>query len=162
MEGSPGLPELGTRFDEQQLKDLLERRVLGDRKPIEWPPRVRPPTINPHFPGWDPDNPIVGLPPPIVLPAKSQPLTPSIPPDLLTLLKAYADALRPSLTIENDLSRSKQAIFITTPLQYGIPASVYSPEFINDAVFKIADSMQSGISPAFNIGGPSYFGYLNR
>ncbi|KAF1994233.1 hypothetical protein P154DRAFT_527201 [Amniculicola lignicola CBS 123094] len=158
MQSSTSLPDSRNTFDEQQLKDLLNGRVLGQKTTREWPPLARPPRFRPI--GW-PDPPIVGFPPPILFPGKIEPPRPTIPPDPLTLLKAYADALRPSLTIENDLSRVNQAVFITTPLQYGIPASVYPPEFINDAVFKLADSIQSGISPAFNIGGPSYVGYLS-
>ena len=85
-----------------------------------------------------------------------------MPDWMQSLLKAYADALRPFLTLGSDLTRPKKAMFVASPMQYGIPTGYDPSEFINEALFKIADGTQSGDSPSFRLGGPNFFSTLNR
>ena len=77
-------------------------------------------------------------------------------------LKAYAAALRPFLTLSPDLSALDQALFIAGPLQFGLPTGFDKPEYINEALFAMTDPMQVAASPAFGLGGGSFFAALNR
>lgn len=152
--------------DNLNLEDLLARRAFGENPRLIWPPKVSispPPRMIPGtIPPFIRDLPRTDwkLPPKIIF--QPQQPTREIPPDPLLLLKAYADALRPFLTLEPDLTRAKKAIFVAGPMQYGIPTGYDPSEFINEALFKGADGIQSGDSPSFRIGGPSFFSTLNR
>lgn len=155
-----------------RVQQLPQSRILGSRAPRTWPPQLEvspPPRILPGNPRLIP-RPILPpnfdwkLPPAlnIRLPPAPSTVATDVPPDPLALLIAYADALRPFLTLETDLSRSKQKLFIASPMQFGIPTAFDSAEFMNDALFKIADGVQSSDSPFFRLGGPSYFEILSR
>ncbi|KAI0097924.1 hypothetical protein GGR51DRAFT_552818 [Nemania sp. FL0031] len=77
------------------------------------------------------------------------------------LLKAYAHSIRGLMTPENDLRASRQALFIASPLQKGIPVGV-KEEFINEAIFQHGNSIQSPLSPIYRPGVGDYFGWLNN
>ncbi|KAK0108484.1 hypothetical protein ONS95_003288 [Cadophora gregata] len=113
--------------------------TLPPREREAWPPVIFRPRPNP-FP----------RPPPIV----EQPIDPSL------VLKAYSTALRPFLTLERDLSRAHQAIFIANPLQYGVPSGMERDEFLNEAIFGIANPVQNPESPAFSRAGNGFFQLL--
>ena len=91
-------------------------------------------------------------------PLKARP--PTDGPSLV--LKAYTAALRPFLTLKQDLSEAEQAVFVAGPLQFGFPTGFAKDEYINEALFAMADPMQSPSSPGFGLGGASYFDALNR
>jgi hypothetical protein len=85
--------------------------------------------------------------------------TPSYQPPLL--LKAYAIALRDKFGGETDLSRPAQAIFVASPQQKGIPASV-AVEYSNEQLFQHANAMQNSDSIGFQPNRDTYFGYLDQ
>ncbi|KAH8817317.1 hypothetical protein F5884DRAFT_896975 [Xylogone sp. PMI_703] len=76
------------------------------------------------------------------------------------VLKAFASALRPFVTLDEDLSASGKAFFIGSPLQYGIPTSLDEQEYLNEALFTMCDPIQTLNSPVFSAAGVSYFEWL--
>jgi hypothetical protein len=98
------------------------------------------------------------LTPPIVV----SPTPAKIPIDSVLVLKAYATALRPFLTLEHDLSQAQQAIFIANPLQLAIPSGMENDEYLNEAIIEMANPSQNPVSPAYSKGGTSYFDWLQR
>lgn len=83
----------------------------------------------------------------------------SLQPPLL--LKAYAIALRDRFGGETDLSRPNQAIFVATPQQKGIPASV-AIEYANEQLFQHVNAMQDDESIAYQQTRKGYFDYLDQ
>lgn len=103
------------------------------------------------------------IPSSIIAPPNSfePPSKPQIKAKRSALLKAYAHSIRGLMTPDNDLSVTKQALFIANPLQKGIPVGVQQ-EFINEAIFQHSNSIQSPLSPIYRSGVGDYFGWLNK
>ncbi|KAK0736008.1 hypothetical protein B0T21DRAFT_172581 [Apiosordaria backusii] len=76
------------------------------------------------------------------------------------LVRAFALALRPFVTLDGDLSASGKAFFVGSPLQYGIPTSLDEKEYLNEALFTMSDPIQTLRSPVFSTAAMSYFEWL--
>ena len=99
---------------------------------------------------------------PFVLTGDESQITPSQPS---LLWKAYAQTLRPQLSLNNDLSAINQALFIASPLQVGIPANNVIPaEVTNYHTYVKADVMQTKNNPIYSVNSAagSYFEQLRR
>lgn len=77
-------------------------------------------------------------------------------------LKAFSAALRPFVTLESDLGGNKLAFFAGSPMQRGLPSGLKGKDYINEAVFEVADPIQSSDSAVFSSDGASYFEWLRR
>lgn len=77
-----------------------------------------------------------------------------------SVVKAFAHALRPFVTLDEDLSESGKAFSLGSPLQYGVPTSLDEKEFINEALYTMCDPIQTLKSPVFSAAGVSYFEWL--
>lgn len=107
--------------------------------------------------------PIDGRPwkgPPGPAPPPPPPPTGSAPGRYSPTLKAFAFALRPFLTFDEDLHATRQVMFVGSPLQYGIPTSLDDAEYLNEALYSIADPIQPEGTPVFSTRGVSYFEWL--
>lgn len=124
----------------------------------------RKPQLPPKLPPFDRIvwPPIIFRPPRVVQPTSPVEVPAQRPIDPSLVLKAYSTALRPFLTLESDLSRAHQAIFIANPLQYGIPSGLGRDEYLNEAIFGVADPVQNPESPAFSRAGTTFFEWLQR
>ena len=81
------------------------------------------------------------------------------------LWKAYAQALKPRLSLNNNLSAIDQAFFIASPLQVGIPANNIIPaKATNYHTYLKTDIMQTKNNPIYstNSASGSYFKQLRR
>ena len=88
-------------------------------------------------------------------PKNGRPSAPSL------LWKAYANALLPFLSLNSDLSTVNQALFIASPLQYGVPANNVVPEPVtNYQQYIKADCMQTRNVPIYSLENGSYFEQL--
>ncbi len=77
--------------------------------------------------------------------------------------KAYAIALRTHLTTIDKLDLSAKAIFVASPLQYGIPAGTLVPnEITNEQLYRKADAVQDRRSPSYSPDGGSYFEFARE
>lgn len=75
------------------------------------------------------------------------------------LLKAYAHALLPQITLQSNLSPTSQKFFLASPLQRGIPYKGHV--FANEQLFQHANSVQTNSSPIFQSNMGNYFEWLN-
>ncbi|KAL6355139.1 hypothetical protein LRP88_11386 [Fusarium phalaenopsidis] len=100
-----------------------------------------------------------GPPAPAPVPTTPPPTGPS-PGRYSPTLKAFAFALRPFLTLDEDLHATKQVMLVGSPLQYGIPTSLDDAEYLNEALFSVADPIQPEGTPVFSTRGVSYFEWL--
>lgn len=86
-------------------------------------------------------------------------LRPPVPPSLLW--KAYAQTLWPYLSLNSDLSAVRQAVFVASPLQLGVPANDLVPEGVtNYQQYLKADCMQKKDMPLYSLENGSYFAQL--
>jgi hypothetical protein len=77
--------------------------------------------------------------------------------------KAYAIALRTHLTTIDKLDLSAKAIFVASPLQYGIPAGTLVPnEITNEQLYRKADAVQDRRRPSYSSDGGSYFEFARE
>jgi len=96
------------------------------------------------------------LPPPISYHKGAQRNSPIRPSPLV---KAYAYTLRSHLTIQSNLSKADQAIFIANPMHLGIPIAV-EEGYTNQAIYTKADAVQSDKTPEFRDGAGSFVDWL--
>lgn len=104
-------------------------------------------------------RPLKGPPAPVPVPPTPPPTGPS-PGRYSPTLKAFAFALRPFLTLDEDLHATKQVMLVGSPLQYGIPTSLDDAEYLNEALYSVADPIQPEGTPVFSTRGVSYFEWL--
>jgi hypothetical protein len=72
--------------------------------------------------------------------------------------KAYAHALQSQLTQSSDLSSSGDAIFVASPLQFGVPAGTWVDDTVrNYHIYVKADPVQDNSSPFYDPTTDSYF-----
>ncbi|WEW59135.1 hypothetical protein PRK78_004604 [Emydomyces testavorans] len=106
----------------------------------------------------------VHLPPPVnvgPIPIDSG-LLKHIPPRVgySSVLKAFAFALRPFITLDEDLSASGKVFLVGGPMQYAIPTSLDDERYLNEALFSTCDPIQSADTPVYSAVGMGYFEWL--